>query len=264
MNKVYAIIQTAWQRQLAYRFTMAAYRIGEILEVLFLIVMWSALYENRPIISGYTLPEMLTYVLIGNLVSIVTRNFIISIVTRDIHEGGLSLFLVKPITYLRYAFIRELGRVTLPTALSVTTHLLVIACFSNRILFNTDARVLTIFLLMVILAFFQELMLSFIVALVCFWTHEVDGLYSAIDRLKRFISGSYFPLTLLPPLYVKVSLLFPFAYAFFVPTQLFLNKMTVAEGLYGLGVQIVWLALLYGLIQLVWYKGIRKYEGVGI
>ena len=66
MVKTYlAIINTYWQRALTYRATVIGYRIGEIGEALVLILMWTAIYRGRDIIQGYTLREMITYVLMG-------------------------------------------------------------------------------------------------------------------------------------------------------------------------------------------------------
>jgi ABC-2 type transport system permease protein len=118
--------------------------------------------------------------------------------------------------------------------------------------------------LVIIFAFTSELFLSFLIGLVAFWADEVDGLYTTVTRLKKFLAGGYFPLSLLPPFYMKLSLSLPFAYSFFVPTQLYLGKMSLVAGLRGLGVQIAWILLLYGIIRLIWKRGIRKYEGVGI
>lgn len=264
MGKSLTIVQTTWQRSLTHRFSIVAYRIGEIIELLFLIIMWTALYKNTSAISGYTLSEMITYILIGNLIATITRNFMTEFVAREIHEGALSLFLVKPISYFRYAFIREIGRVTLPTAFSILTNLFVIIFFADRIVINTNINVLLILGTMTACAFVTELFLSFIIGLVAFWANEVDGIYTTVNRLKKFVSGGYFPISLLPLAYVKISYALPFAYSFFVPTQLYLGKISPVEALHGVGIQILWIIALYIIIKLVWKRGLKKYEGVGI
>ncbi len=264
MHKFTTLIQTAWQRALTHRFSIIAYRIGEIIEVIFLIIMWSSLYEHTAVISGYTLPEMLTYILVGNLITFVTRNFLSDFMAREIKDGTLSLFLVKPISYFTYACIREFGRITMPFLLSLGTHLLIILFFWHRLIITTQVSRLLLLLLMVAGAFITELLISYIVGLIAFWTDEVDGVYTTINRLKKFVSGGYFPLSLLPSLYIKISYTLPFAYSFFVPTQLYLGKISNTTALKGIGVQIIWIGLLCGIIKLVWRRGVRRYEGVGI
>lgn len=102
------------------------------------------------------------------------------------------------------------------------------------------------------------------VGMSAFWAEDVDGLFSMTDRVKRFFSGGYFPLSILPPILGVVSGLLPFAYTFYIPTQLYLKKMSLEEGIKGLGIQLVWIFILYGLTKWIWNRGIRKYEGVGI
>jgi len=64
--------------------------------------------------------------------------------------------------------------------------------------------------------------------------------------------------------FVNVSYFLPFAYTIYVPVQLYLGKISFAEGLRGLAIEILWLVALYIIIKVVWRLGLRKYESVGI
>lgn len=264
MSKATAIMKIALQRVIAHRFSVFAYRIGEIAELLFLIIMWQALYRHTNIISGYTLPELLSYILIGNLITHLTRNFLTDRVAQEINNGTLSLFMIKPMSYFRYVCNREMGRVAFPFFVSLVSELAIMAFFWQILIIQTNLTVLLVLIVMVLLAFITELFIAFLVALMAFWTDEVDGVHATVDRAKKFLSGSYFPLSILPPLYVSVSMLLPFAYSFYMPTQLYLGKLSTSLALRGIGIQCVWITLLYLIIKFIWYKGIRHYEGVGI
>jgi len=264
MNKSLTIVKAFWQRALTYRFTVLSYRIGEIGEFLALILMWTAIYDGSDTIRGFTLQEMITYILVGNLFYSMVRNFLSTIVARDIKDGRLSMFLVKPINYFHYIISQEIGRISLATIMSILSQAIVIIFFLNIFIWNTDVRYLLLILVMILFAFVIELLLAYLIGLIAFWTVEIAGLHATIDRIKKFFSGGYFPLSLLPLGFIKVSFLLPFAYSFFVPAQLFLKKIDLATSLRGLSVQIIWIILLYGIIQIVWTRGLKKYEGVGI
>src|SRR3989338_6620178 len=264
MGKHTAIISNVWQRALGYRFTMYTYRIGELGETLLLVVMWTALFADRSIINGYTLKEMITYVLVGNLIGFITRNFLSELIAQEIKNGTLSIFLVKPISYFRYVLTREVGRVTLPFLMSLVSQLAIMLFFIDRLLFNKNLLTLGMMSIIIVLAFVIELLLGYLVGLIAFWTDEVDGLYTTISRLKKFFSGGYFPLAILPTSYLTISYALPFAYSLFVPTQLYLGKISLISAWKGIGVQCLWIVVLYAIIMLVWRRGIRKYEGVGI
>lgn len=264
MKKFLTIVKAFWQRALTYRFTVLAYRIGEIAEILVLILMWSAIYDSQEIIGGLTLKEMITYILIGNFFTGMVRNFLADLVAYDIKDGRLSMFLIRPIGYFNYILAREIGRISLATILSVLSSVLVIVFFFNTFIWDFDAAYWSVIFIMIVLAFITELLLSYLIGLIAFWTDEVDGLYATIVRVKKFFSGGYFPINLLPAIFVNISFLLPFAYSFFIPAQLYLKKIDLADGLKGLLVQIVWIVLLYVIIKLTWRRGLKRYEGVGI
>ena len=264
MKKYITIIKTYWQRALTYRFTVVAYRIGEMGETLVLILMWSAIYGEQQIIKGFTLREMITYILIGNLFHVMTRNWLAGVIAEDIKEGRLSVFLIKPISYFRYILFREIGRISLAVIMSVLSQALVILFFLKVFILNAEILRLALIFAMIIFAFIIELFISYLVGLIAFWTDEVEGLYRTIERLNKFFSGGYFPINLLPAAFVNISLFLPFAYSFFVPAQLYLKKIDLSAGLKGIFIQLVWIAALYALIGAVWKKGLKKYEGVGI
>ena len=264
MKKFLTIVRASWQRTLTYRFTVLTYRIGEIGEMLVLILMWSAIYGGQKVIGGLTLQEMVTYILIGNFFNAIIRNFLSNVIARDIKDGRLSMFLIKPMSYFSYILSQEIGRISLATIMSVLSSTLVIIFFINTFIWDFDIVYLLVIFTMLIFAFITELLLSYLIGLIAFWTDEVDGLYSTIDRIKKFFSGGYFPLNLLPIAFVKISFVLPFGYSFFVPAQLYLKKLDLSVGLTGLLVQVVWIFVLYGIIKIVWNRGLKKYEGVGI
>lgn len=264
MKKFLIIVKAYWQRSMTYRFTVFAYRVGETVEVLVLILMWISIFGNQKVVSGFTLPEMVTYILIGNFFNAIIRNFLSSIVARDIKDGRLSMFLVKPMSYFNYIIIQEIGRISVATMMSLLSSVLVIIFFINLFIWDFNAVRFLVIFAMVILAFVTEMLLSYLIGLIAFWTDEVDGIYSTIDRVKKFFSGGYFPLNLLPIIFLKISFALPFAYSFFVPAQLYLKKIDLIVGLKGLLVQMVWILVLYGIVKVVWNSGLKKYDGVGI
>lgn len=264
ISQALVIIRSAWVRQLNFRFTIWAYRVGEMAEVLVLILMWSAIYAGGGgIIKGFSLNEMITYVLVGNFVAAIIRNFLPSGVSRDINEGRLSMYLVKPISYIKYTFINEIGRAGFITLAAIGTQGLMILFFLDRVVLNTDWRYIVLIALMVFFAFIIEMLLGFLVGTIAFWTEEVEGIQSTIDRIKRFFSGGYFPLSLLPVALATVSTYLPFAYSFFVPAQLYLKKIDLQAGIVGLGIQLIWIILLSIIVSVVWKEGLKRYEATG-
>jgi ABC-2 type transport system permease protein len=265
MKRFLALANIAWQKQITYRFTIISYRIGELAESIGLICMWLAIFSTSEIaIKGFTANEMVTYLILGNLFVACTRNFLDGFISRDIFDGTLSMFLIRPMPYFRFTLYNEFGRILLVLLTSIFSQLIVMMIFFRHIIWNTDISYLVVIVVMIILAFITEFLLSFLVGLIAFWTDEVDGLYRTIDRVKKLCAGGYFPLSILPRAVATFASFLPFAYTFFMPAQLYLKKIDLKQGIAGLGIQILWIIGLAFIVRVVWKKGIKKFEGVGL
>ena len=246
---------------MTFRAVVFTYRLGEIIEILILVVLWLAIYGKANLISGFTRNEMITYVLVGNIFSLLVRDFTHHIFSEDIISGKLSFFLVKPLSHLRYFIASTIGR-TMHVVTGVVSQLLVILCFHAFIVVHVSPPVIGLIVVMLILARINEILVNYLRGMVGFWTDEVEPVQGAVSQVQRFLTGGYFPLSLLPLGLAVFTYGLPFAYYFFIPMQLFLGKMSLADGARGLVIQIAWIGILYLLIKLVWQRGLKRYEGV--
>lgn len=265
MRKYWLLIANEFQRHLAYRANIASYAFGLVLEIAAQVIIWTAIFAKSEVVKGYTYPEMMTYVIVGWFMLFATSNYgFEEKVAKDIHQGTLSNMITKPISYLRYMAAISIGRVVNALMVTAVIEFTLIAVMHNQIIINSDPTALIVILLMMAAAFFIKLFFSVLIGLLAFWIIEISGTYFSLNIFSKFFSGAYFPINLLPQTFVNASLLFPFAYTFFVPIQLYLGKISPLEGLRGFGIELLWLVLLYGLIKFVWKAGLKKYEAVGI
>ena len=61
----------------------------------------------------------------------------------------------------------------------------------------------------------------------------------------------------------QVLYLTPFPYQLYFPVSVYMGKLTEAELLRGLLIQVFWVAAAYGIARLMWQRGIKKYSAVG-
>ena len=159
--------------------------------------------------------------------------------------------------------VLSVGRVSLALISGLIMQTLVIIIM-RKALIAPDLVNLVIIIPMLFFGYVIQLFIAILSGFIAFWTTEINGIFRFIIVLKRFLSGAYFPINLLPAVLVNLSLAFPFVYTFYVPAQLYLGKMGLSEGWRGLGIELLWLFVLYGIIKIVWRFGLRKYESVGI
>lgn len=265
MQKYWSIIKNEIQRQFVHRVSISVYAFGNIAELIALVIIWSVVYKNVEVVKGYGANEMISYVVFAWFFSFLTTNYAFEInVARDIHMGTLSNLLVKPQSYLRYMVAVATGRIFIALLIVIAQGILVVLIFRERLIFSLDFSIIVLILAMLVATYFVNLFLAIIFGFFAFWTTEISGIYSALKVFSKFMSGTFFPISLLPVFLIKTSYFLPFVYTIYIPVQLYLGKISFAEGLRGLAIEILWLVILYVIIKVVWRFGLRKYESVGI
>jgi ABC-2 type transport system permease protein len=265
MKKYFIIIKNQVSKQLAYRVNIYAYRIGNFLMIGAQLAIWSFIYRGNSVISGFTESEMLSYVLFGNLFSFLTANFgIHSVIERDIKEGLLTNFLIKPISYLRYMVVYAFGRAIISMMTASLLLGIIIFIFRNKLIFNVGIPVFIILIFSLAISFIIRVFFSIILGQIAFWTTQVHGIFYSFFMIEKFMSGYLFPLHFLSAVFLSISKFLPFMYLYYIPLMLYLGKISLIQGIYALCAQAVWLFLLYAIIKLLWAKGLKRYEGVGI
>lgn len=258
-------MKTEWSRQMTYRVNQYTYRIGNVFEILVQIVIWTAIFRRSSVVKGYTYQEMMTYIIIGWMMAFLMTNFNFEeIISNQVQKGDLSNFLSKPVSYINYLIVLSIARAIFTIGVAVLIVSLVLFVFRQNFIFSGDIFMWPVLAVMVLLGYFINLFISILVGFLSFWTVDNSGIFYSIHTLKQFLSGMYFPINILPAVFLNFSLAFPFIYTFYYPAQLYLGKISVKQGLFGIGIEILWLAILYLAIRIVWKKGMKKYESVGI
>ncbi len=264
-KKYLTVSKNEIQKSLEYRFDIFSYRVGNLFELIVQLIIWTTIFKNVASVRGYNYEEMISYIIIGSLITYLTANFgLESRVERDIFEGHINEFLIKPVSYIKYIFFTSLGRGSISLISAVIIQLIILLLYHNTIVFNLTLTGGIILFVMIIAAFILKIFIAIALGMVAFWTDRIVGIDYSFNVMFKFFSGAYFTLALLPPYALAICKFLPFAYTFYFPTQLYLGKISVFEGLKALGIEILWIFILYGIIKLMWKKGVKKYEGVGI
>lgn len=265
MKKYLTIIKTELQRQYAYRYDTFTYVPGNFFELFFTYILWTIIFQNAEVVKGYTYSEMITYIIVGWVFSLITSNYNFeSTVSRDINLGWLTNYLSKPISYLKFISMIAIGRIVVALVYIIFQSIVYFILFADKMVIDLTFAKVLILIVMAIFAFFIRLFLSILIGLISFWLVEISGVFAFIDIFVKFFAGNFFPLVFLPVSMLKVGYFLPFIYTFFIPVQFFLNKISVAEALAGIAVQVVWFVILYLIIKIVWHFGLKRYEGYGI
>src|SRR3989338_842145 len=109
MSKYVQVISNAIAENMTYRLNFVLWRVRRIVNLLLVYFLWHAIFAGRDTLFGYSQSQMLTYILISNIVS----SFVFATRTMDIgdeiNSGDLSNYLLKPINYFTYWWAKDVA-----------------------------------------------------------------------------------------------------------------------------------------------------------
>jgi len=256
---------TGVQNTFVYRWNFLLRTIFGIVPLVGMIYLWRAVTDGgNGKLGDYGFSEMIFYfalvVFIENLTSSTEDDWQI---VADIRDGRLSALLLKPLNYLAYRAALYLSyRVTYITVVGVPI-LLVVWFLREHLRLPSESVTWAAFGLSTIMAAGLQFLMSYILGLIAFWVLEVSTLIFIMYSFEYFLSGTIFPLDILPGWvqpFIKWS---PFTYEMFFPVQIAMERIKGAAMWEGLAIQAGWLVIFYLVAALVWRAGVRKYQAFG-
>jgi len=264
VRKYVAWAKAGIKSTLVYSSDFFLWGLNEFLDTLIFLFIWMIIYGERNSIAGFSLPETVTYLIGVGLISNIISSPIPERIEKDIQEGKLSNFLVKPMSYPCTRLFGSLSGKPLHVLIRIIVYALVAAVFRDKFIINLDATILVLFLISIIFSLIINALLDFCTGFISFWTITTSGFSSLARTLKSIFSGGYAPIVFFPRWFQITAGILPFSYTRYFPMLIYLRKISMMETIRGLGIQILWVAILYLLSRFVWRRGVKRYEGVGI
>lgn len=256
---------TGIQNTFVYRWNFLLRTVFGIVPLIGMIFLWRAVTDGgNGKLGDYGFSDMIFYfalvVFIENLTSSTEDDWQI---VADIRDGRLSALLLKPLNYLAYrATLYVSYRITY--ILIVGLPILIIVWFLREHLrLPADPMTWLLFILSTGMAAALQFLTAYILGLVAFWVLEVSTLIFIMYSFEYFLSGTIFPLDILPAWlqpFIKWS---PFTYQMFFPVQIAMERVQGPALWQGLAIQVGWVVVFYIIAIMVWRAGVRKYQAFG-
>ncbi len=242
-----------------YRVTIWLWVMVDVFQFVMMIFLWRSVYAYNDVIQGFTFNEMLIYFLLVNLFFLVTQVDTLFIMSEEIKEGRMSLYLVKPISYRVRLVFENLGRV-----LGGLILILPIVFLTGLVLTLVFDMVWSITLIQVGLALlflpFMFMLMHefyFLFGTLVIYTANEFGLAIFLNVLVQVSSGQLIPLALYPNWMIQILKYLPFRFITY-PPQILLGKIDTTEALIGLGVLGLWVLAFMILNHLIFRFSLKK------
>lgn len=264
MKKYLTVFTVSWQNGFVYRINFIFWRVRSVILVITVYFLWEAIFRNGGVIFGYNRERILTYVFL----TLVIRSLVLGLRSIDtageIADGRLSNYLIKPINYHLYWFVRDLADKLLNIVFSVLEIVILYLVLRPPIFIQQNISFLLSFAIFLIIAVFINYLLAAITSNFAFWTPEnAWGFWFVLQILQDFLGGIMYPLDIFPQKIYEFLKLLPFPYLLYFPVNIYLGKIEGPEILKGLLISCFWLIVLALILRREWSLGLRSYQAEG-
>lgn len=264
LRKYRAVFSLSLQQEFHYRASFLMDRARSITIVIAFYAFWSTIFQERTELLNYSKSQMFTYVLGMNILRALVFSDKTWEMAREINTGRISYYLIRPISYIGYASSKDIANKVTNSVSSLIEVLLAIWILSiplyipSKTLFTLFCFTITVFLAMIL-----YFLMSYSVCTLAFWTAESGGPRFCFELFLEFMAGAFFPLDVLPATVKTLFQFLPFSSLIYFPLNVFLERMTTTDFIYGLMNQLLWIFVFLFVIRIVWNKGLRAYAAQG-
>lgn len=219
--------------------------------------LWQYIYsDDSQIINGYTMQQMIWYVLITEVLWFGSRNKILTQeISNDIKSGNIAYNINKPYNYLLYIISKHLGEITIKLILFIIVGLAVGFIFVGS-LPNFNFMSVPIFLLSIILGVLINSILRITISIFSFWMEDSTPFHWLYDKMILVI-GTLFPIEMFPEFIRPIIKCTPIFVVTYGPAKLFVD-FSIENFIQIFFAQILYLVISIIIITFLYNKGVKK------
>lgn len=255
------------QQKMTYKFNFILTNIGQLIRCFIQTFLWRAIFLNSEseIINGFTSTDMILYVFMSAVIVNMTTSYPDSIMGYEVREGKIGLDIIKPINLQKKLYFDSLS-----DFISGTTFVaLPLWCMIIFILFLLNKAVvisvksLILFVISAFIGFNVMFLFNYCFGLISFFVTNMWGIRNLKHTIVGFLSGAIIPLSFFPKVIQGLFNILPFSSINYTPVMIYLGKITGYEILLVIGIQVVWIVILFFLSQGLWSMAIKRFTMLG-
>lgn len=249
-----ALAHITFRTQLVYRAQLWALLFSGFIGVVARVSIWNAVYGSSGEVAGVTLPQMVTYAIIGGtMLSSWDATQLVREVGALIRSGDIAAHLLRPFHY-PVALLAEQVGIRLFSLLLVALPVTVVAVLVYGITPPASLAHAAIFLGLVAVSVLVIFATGIIFALLSFWVLDAHSLEWFMRGLLVVFSGGIVPLWFFPPVLADIAGALPFAYITYYPMAAYLGRNNVEGTMMVLLGGLAWVLVLAALVAWLWSR----------
>ena len=262
LRKWRALFSIYFQDGLAYRASGLIWVMTDVTTGVTMPLVWAAAQKTGAI-GGYQTDDFVLYYLCMLLITGFVTSHLMWDLAYEIKEGLFSTALVRPVSFYQVCFLRNLTWRLIRPALFFPFFLL-LATLYRPYLTHASVHVNAGFFAALVLGHLLSFTWVMSVAMIALFVQEAQSIFELYYVPLMFLSGTLFPVALLPHWANTLSKWLPFYYTVGGPTEILVGRVQVADVGHVLVMQVAWIAFSFFLGRTLWKFGLRHYSSVGM
>jgi ABC-2 type transport system permease protein len=251
------IVRARLRTAVVYRLMALCFLAVTVVQVFVLRRVWTALYHGQRSVAGTPIHTMIVYITIASLQNWVMQDPTVMFQTYNrIRDGKIAFDLMRPAGFVPQMFAQLAGS-TLASAAFVVCVLPLVAVVGS-LSGPATASALPMYVLSLAAGWTTTMLLTLILAMIGFWTLEIQGLTMLYILVGQFFAGVLVPLPLFPTPVRLVAEWLPFQSTAYTPVSIYVGRLAGAHAWLAIGVQVAWIAGLGALAALIWRRALHR------
>lgn len=219
--------------------------------------LWEYIYsDNTQIINGYTMQQMIWYVLITEVLWFGSRNKILTReISQDIKTGNIAYNINKPYNYISYIISKHFGEISIKLVLFTIVGIIIGVAFVGPIQ-NFNIVHIPFILLTIILGVIINSVLRIVISIISFWIEDSTPFHWVYDKMILVI-GTLFPIEMFPEFIRPIIKYTPIFVITYGPAKLIIDFSTKSF-IQIVIAQIIYLVISIAIITILYNKGVKK------
>ena len=245
------------QTSLAYRFDIWSGLLSAVLLFFIEVFLWRSLYSDGHTVSGIALSEMLNYIIVSLFLRYLFCCEVDENLRHSIIRGDIALDFIKPVSIYGIYLAQDIG-MALGGLCIFFLPLFLLASIVIQFPVPASPVLLVPFFISALLGYLILWLLSALGGTLNFWLLKFGNFSMVQQILIMLFSGAYVPIWFFPEWIQRILNCLPFVYTYQLPIGIYIGRYNMREILWGLGVQLFWAVLLFGLFQIVTRRAQKK------
>lgn len=250
MRKYYEIFKFNLKTKMNFKANYIFSLLSFTIIILVFNTLWDFILRGKTIL-GYTKPELIWYIIIGELITFTTAHNYRKI-SDMVKNGDIANLLTKPINFVKYILAEEASCIVNVIVNIVFAGILGVVMAG---VIKLSFVQIVMFMISTVFGIVLWILIQVFIGLLAFLTEENEAFYLIISKAMLLLVLT--PLEFFPEFMQNIFRVLPTTYIAYPPAKIFVH-FNVAQNIQLLAGQIISLGLIIAVICFVSVKGVKN------